>query len=300
MKKSLIALAVSGAMLAPVAAQADATLYGSLRLKVSDFDNAETDVGSGANRIGMKGSSDLYSGAKAIFHFEQGVDSDEGAFDITDGGRLAYVGATGDFGTATIGKQWSSFWSFTNVTDILSNVSSGGTIGKDRVSDMVGYQSPDISGLKFAAAAFADDTSGSTNNGSGSDGYNLSASYSIGGFYAGASLFSNDHKAAGGKADITAFALSYSTDALTLAARVEDNEEQAAGEENRYALAATYGVGHTTFGANFSDFDNAGSSFSIEATQKLGKQASGYIAYVDEDDVKGDNDGFEVGYRVDF
>ena len=79
MKKSLIALAVAGAMAAPMAAQADATLYGSLRIKVMDNDNVSTGVVDNFSRIGIKGSSDLFSGAKAIYQFEQAIDPEAGS-----------------------------------------------------------------------------------------------------------------------------------------------------------------------------------------------------------------------------
>ena len=51
MKKSLIALAVAGALTAPVIAQADATLYGSLRAKVVSADevNGENNTGCTCN-----------------------------------------------------------------------------------------------------------------------------------------------------------------------------------------------------------------------------------------------------------
>ncbi|MGY8869897.1 MAG: hypothetical protein ACKVJE_05605, partial [Pseudomonadales bacterium] len=71
MKKSLIALAVAGALTAPMVAQADATLYGSLRLKVVAEENKDLDVADNASRIGIKGSVDTnIDGVKAIYRGE--------------------------------------------------------------------------------------------------------------------------------------------------------------------------------------------------------------------------------------
>ncbi len=116
MKKSLIALAVAGALTAPMVAQADATLYGSLRIKLVDNDATNLDVQDNASRIGIRGSSDLFSGAKAIFQFEQAVSTETGAF---SGGRLANLGMTGDFGTALFGRIWTPYYNWTGAqTDV--------------------------------------------------------------------------------------------------------------------------------------------------------------------------------------
>ena len=127
MKKNLIALAVLAAS-GVASAQSTVTLYG-----IADvwFGSTKTDtlvgnqavgtrqtmVGSGGvdeSRFGFKGSEDLGSGLKANFVLEQGFPIDNGAAGTTTDSkgntvsasfsRQAYVGFSGGFGEAKIGK----------------------------------------------------------------------------------------------------------------------------------------------------------------------------------------------------
>jgi len=127
MKKNLIALAVLAAS-GVASAQSTVTLYG-----IADvwFGSTKTDtlvngqavgtrqtmVGSGGvdeSRFGFKGSEDLGGGLKANFVLEQGFAIDNGAAGTTTDvngnsvaasfSRQAYVGFSGGFGEAKIGK----------------------------------------------------------------------------------------------------------------------------------------------------------------------------------------------------
>ena len=120
MKKSIIALAVAGAMTAPMIAQADATLYGSIRVGVNFEDDGnenlanrnvqgDNGVADQSSRIGIKGDVDLgLEGTKGLFHFEwQAGNADNDSNTDTLDGRLAYAGAKGAWGKLTIGAQWA-------------------------------------------------------------------------------------------------------------------------------------------------------------------------------------------------
>jgi len=137
MKKSLIALAVSGAMLAPMVAQADATLYGSFRMGVADTSNngapgAKTDgdvrVVDTSSRMGIKGDVDLgMEGTKGFFHWEAqvyGTDDPDQARAL--GNRLMYIGAKGDWGTAQIGKMYHPHYLLIQVPTNVFHPGSGG------------------------------------------------------------------------------------------------------------------------------------------------------------------------------
>ncbi len=126
MNKKLITLAVAAAMVAPAAALAEATLYGTLHQsvdyisqddikipgpgsghrrnrsleKIDGSDRLETvsshrrprsSVGNGpvgpSNRIGVKGSEDLGNGLKAIYQVELGVRLADGDYGATNGDR---------------------------------------------------------------------------------------------------------------------------------------------------------------------------------------------------------------------
>lgn len=289
MKKSIIALAVAGALVAPLA-QADATLYGSLRLKVQSLDGAnELNVADNASRIGIKGSTELFSGAKGIFQWEQSTSTETGLA----GARLASVGFTGDFGTLNAGRQWSPFATWTIFpTDIVDNGASGASgyaAGLHRLSNTVAYVSPNLSGFQVAAVIIAD---GDVTNGEDLDAYNLAAKYSAGGLTVAASHVGLEPSGL----DVNSVAASYSMDAVYVAARFQQDERNGANEDS-YELAGSYTMGNTKLLANFVDDDNtADEVWSVEVQQKLGKQARMFAAYSDQ----GASDGVEVGYRVDF
>ena len=96
MKKSLIALAVAGAMTAPMIAQADATLYGRISVELLDTDGQDLNLGDEiGGRIGIKGDVDLgLEGTKGLFHQEWSSKTTGGL----GGERLSYIGAKGGWG----------------------------------------------------------------------------------------------------------------------------------------------------------------------------------------------------------
>eukprot|EP00764_Aduncisulcus_paluster_P010864 gnl/Carplike_NY0171/391_a539_2012.p1 GENE.gnl/Carplike_NY0171/391_a539_2012~~gnl/Carplike_NY0171/391_a539_2012.p1 ORF type:complete len:357 (-),score=75.45 gnl/Carplike_NY0171/391_a539_2012:101-1171(-) len=198
MKKSLIALAVAGALTAPMIAQADATLYGSFRMGVADTSNNGTpgsktdgdlDVVDTSSRMGIKGDVDLgLDGTKGFFQWEAQVygtdDADQGQ---SLGNRLMLIGAKGDWGTAQIGKMYHPHYLLieapTNVfnpgsSDYGERFNLGNTFHK-RQQNTVAYISPSMNGLTFIAGAVimgdSDDNDSSFDD--GVDGYNIAATY---------------------------------------------------------------------------------------------------------------------------
>ncbi|MBV1789531.1 porin [Marinobacterium sp. D7] len=308
MKKSLIALAVAGALAAPMVAQADATLYGSLRVKMVDTDTQEMDIADNSSRIGIKGSSELFSGAKAIYQFEQAVSSEAGAW---AGGRLSYIGATGDFGTAQIGRMWTPYALWTVfTTDIVDNGTSGSSgyvIGAHRTPETLAYISPDMGGFQVAGAILTTDTDTSSDsevaNNASVDVAHVAAKFEMAGFMGAVSYlgYDEDTTVSGGTYDdVTSVGLSYTLDALYVGARYEDRDLVAGDDEQAWELAGSYSFGNTKLLANYIDDDaNDDEKWSVEAQQKLGKQARVFAAYVEHGDDSIGN-GVELGYRVDF
>ena len=297
MKKSLIALAVAGALTAPMVAQADATLYGSLRLKVVAEENKDLDVADNASRIGIKGSVDTnIDGVKAIYRGEWKVNGN-GANEANFGaGRLAYVGLTGGFGTAAIGQQWTPEYSFaTGVVDILDGNSTALTVDVFRASNVISYVTPNMGGFQGALAVVAD---GSTTNGEDADNYNLAAKYSVAGFTGAVSLMTDEAT----DNDRTSVSVSYAADALYVAALYQDKDALA---DNQYELAGSYAFGNTKLLANFAKEGDA-KGYGIEVQQTLGKQVRAFANYLEVNDdaaassfaVKADT--FSAGMRVDF
>jgi predicted porin len=292
MKKSIIALAVAGALTAPIAAQADATLYGSLRINLSNYDSTGLDVTDNSSRIGIKGSSELFSGAKAIFQYEQFVSTETGAL---GGGRLASLGVTGDFGTVNTGRQWAPFAIWTVFpTDILVNSDNSGSTGYapglHRLSNTIAYISPAMSGFTFAGVVIAGGDAAGTDD---VDAYNLAVKYSVDGLTLAASTIGLENTT---DKSVNSFAASYKTGGAYIAARFQQDERNGANED-AYEVAGSYTMDNTTIAANYMDDDNAADErYSLEVSQKLGKAAKAFVGYYD----KGTTDSVAVGYRVDF
>ena len=149
MKKSLIAMAVAGAVAVPMAAQADAGAYGrvNVALQYTNDDAADASA-SGVNppssstpgpfgpypgayypagaapaggnsglgltnvvsRFGFKGDEDLGNGLTAMYRYEFAVDSTSAT--IQSGNRLSWIGLKGDFGMVKAGRIWSAWYDY--------------------------------------------------------------------------------------------------------------------------------------------------------------------------------------------
>lgn len=308
MKNSLIALAVASALTVPMVAQADATLYGSLRMKVNELGaNGELDVADNVSRVGIKGSSELFSGAKAIYQYEFGIDTADGANannDVTFA-RLASIGVTGDFGTAMMGRMWSAHALWTILPHHLGEntgmLESAGYITPTapadsnllhRVGNALTYISPNMGGFQVAASVLADN---SATDGEDMDAYNIAAKYAVGNFTVAASHVAVETAA---NADVTALSVAYKADALHLSGRYMQNDANGANDD-QFSATAAYTFDNTTLIAGYADDDSwASKGYNLEVQQKLGKQARAYVAYVDQG--RNGLDSIEAGYRVDF
>ena len=113
MKKLLTVVCLSGLLSVPSVVFAEASWYGSLRSGIKA--SGTTGVSDGGSRWGIKGSSEVSEGLTAVYRFEHKMSTEDAS---QPGGRLAYVGLSGGFGTLTIGQIWSaSYNSFGAITD---------------------------------------------------------------------------------------------------------------------------------------------------------------------------------------
>ncbi len=201
MQKKLIALAVAGLASTAAFAQTNVQIYGSLDFGYSyRFDDRTLDArvpaGTGksssrfdggqsaGNRIGFKGTEDLGNGLKAVFLVEQGLGLDQNSQGQYENNsinftRQAYVGLTGNFGTAIGGRLYTPHYTFTAAMDPFA----GGTVGQARnvfgglelqqytgqsltdpvrVDNAIAYVSPSFGGFTVTGAfsnnAFANDS----------------------------------------------------------------------------------------------------------------------------------------------
>ena len=117
MKKSLAALAIIGALSASANAQDAVTVYGIVDAgMVVDRGNTAgsmNKLSSGAQsgtRIGFKGTEKI-GALTGLFVLETGIAADAGGFNQGNGfARQSFVGLRGDFGTVTLGRQYSSYF----------------------------------------------------------------------------------------------------------------------------------------------------------------------------------------------
>ena len=232
MKKSLLALAVFGAFSGAAFAQSNVQQYGIIDLGVTHFTGlkpasgagtvSSTGLSSGAqspSRIGVKGTEDLGGGLKAFFTAETGfcaagtnsappnVGAGPNPSNFCSGGgfmqRQAFVGLAGNFGTLSLGRQYTpAFLNEANVdpfgyglTGTISNLSLTGrgsaallpTFGPYalvRANQAVTYVTPDLSGFTGAVAySFAPGASGTVPAATGANS-NVPRSMALNGKYA--------------------------------------------------------------------------------------------------------------------
>jgi len=177
MNKKFIALAVAGILAAPMAAQAEATLYGKFHVGIDSLSNTIYNPGapgnvqdisgihitSDASRIGVKGSEDLGGGLSAIYQMEAGVSLTNDANGHTGSniaGRMSYLGLAGGWGAVLVGNLDSALKSINKdpfADTVADNNNVLGQLGEDlRASHAVAYATPNFSGVS-AVIAYAPD-----------------------------------------------------------------------------------------------------------------------------------------------
>ena len=200
MQKKLIALAVAGLASTAAFAQTNVTIYGLIdygyayrfdgknAVPNSDTINSSSQLNGGqqsGNRLGFKGTEDLGNGLKAVFLLEQGFQSDTGASASSNSfyNRQAYVGLSGNFGTAVGGRLYTPHYTFVSGLDPFA----AGTVGRYnnvysvsafsvpgtafgnltdpvRVDNAVAYISPSFGGFTVTGA-YSNNASGNEANG---------------------------------------------------------------------------------------------------------------------------------------
>ncbi|WP_051227254.1 porin [Oceanospirillum beijerinckii] len=303
MKKTLIATAIAGAMSFTAVAQAaevNYDLYGSLRVVAENPDEGDLNIGDNSSRVGIKASTELNGGITGIARLEFKAKTDSG--DVGDG-RLAYIGATGGFGTVTAGRQWTPQYLWTSGKVDILDVGSNPTHSYDwagRQGNTLAYITPDMGGFQAAAVLVARNSGVDT--GDDADAYNLAAHYSAGGFsVAVASLMYQ------GSVDenYTSVAASYTMGDLYVAAEATDN---GIDDENTFEVAGSYAMGDVKLLANFVSFED-GEQVAVEAQYKLGAQSRVAATIVTADDdaeaakaagKTGSSDSVALSWRVDF
>jgi len=149
MQKKLIAAAVAGALATPVAI-AEVAVSGSIRTGV-EYTGSEWQVADNFSRLRFKASSDLGNGQSAYMGYEFRVNSAQGSIVTGNTQRLSYVGIKGDWGSLSLGSQWSTLFN-TVGTFIDKSNRYGGTANtciQYRMKDSV-YLSTNLGGFSVS------------------------------------------------------------------------------------------------------------------------------------------------------
>lgn len=265
MKKTLIAIASIAAMGA--ASAAGPTVYGVVDVNVASTSGggapSQTTVGDNGystSRFGVKGDMDLGGGLKGIYMYETTVPITRPGV-IVWGGRGAYAGVTGGFGTVTVGRSFTPFAiSLFNDAMEYDNLSAYWTI-----ADQIGVHSDNVwqsNAISYASPSF--------------NGLTVNAMVSPGG----------DATATTGASNYTGLGATYGLGALNLTAGWESNKTGSTGATVTASnVGFAYGFGVATVSAAFQKADNGASqqdsgwilSAAIPLTGKYALQA-GYAS----------------------
>jgi predicted porin len=325
MKKTAIALALAGMAAAPLAAMADTTVYGSVRLSETwtDIDGGDDfwDVQNESSRLGFRGSEDLGNGLAAIYHYEFGVNASEdaavGGSDV--GGRLAYVGLTGGFGQVSLGRQWNPYYfAVGGEVDVFNGINSsngyyfmgvipGSLVPQTRSGNLLVYMTPSFNGLVGAVAVENDGEDGND----GADRVQAAVTYDNGPLFLGAGwrqtdsevfgpLVDNDLDQYGAQArfNFGPFGLAGSWQ------RLDDGDDNS----DTYDLVGSFGFGNNTLRLGYFDVEEVGDGYLVGLQHNLSKRSRLWIEYSDndfEDDftlltATDDRQNVSIGMRHDF
>jgi predicted porin len=315
MNKTLIAMAVAGVMAAPMAAQADATVYGKIHVSIDSGDTGGQDLApdnasglfwqSNSGRVGVKGSEDLGGGLTAVWQFESNASFGSGSTSF--GGRNSYLGLKGGWGEFRGGKHDTPFkgtgrkfdlfgdqvGDHRNLTQRLGSSLSavGGESWDNRPDNVVAYMTPTFGGgfKVFAAYVMDDATEDST-------GLSIEGSWKSGNWLAALAYETHDQDSTAGpgttsSSDGIRAGLQWSPGAWKLNAfyqTIADSDGLQGFDGDAYGLGAAYKMGKNVFKlqgfATSNDF--GGVTTDVDSTlmavgwdYNMSKRTTAYIAY---------------------
>jgi predicted porin len=216
-------------------ANADLRVYGSIRQAVVHSDGTDdariVDVNS---RFGLQGSEVLGSGMVVFGRWEWGADAS--VQDSSPGTRLGYIGISGDFGSLSIGSQWSAWDGFVG-GDHMNVVDEGdwhnGTRRNGRSLKFAG----NYKGVSFESdVVVAPEESGA--NEAVLDEIQFAVGYQLADLVFQGAIISRDG-GEGGYLDggrIAGARVSYTNDSLALSAAIADAEGFSDGAEELFGI----------------------------------------------------------------
>ena len=286
------------------------TVYGKLWISVESQDTAsgtEVDMVSNASRLGIKGSMDFGEGIEAIYQAEYEIDPVDGTADEskdrTFKQRNSFVGLKGSVGTIFLGKHDTATKKSQKKIDLFNDLA--GDIknilqGENRMSDLIGYTTPEINGFSATFNAIKG-TEGLGDDNIG-DSTSTSFSYDSENFYI-ALAFDSELKGY----DSTRLTLQIPFNRSQLGIMFQDSEKLSTGvEEDGYVISFSQKVGDKgtlKFQQAESDMKlDSGKQFSFGYDYKLSSKAKAFFFFTD---LSGDNTSKEkeitgIGFEYKF
>ncbi|MCW9014717.1 MAG: porin [Gammaproteobacteria bacterium] len=300
MKKRFLAIAIAAGLTSPLAAQADATVYGIVHMSVGTQDTGTSGVDnwtveSHASRLGVKGSEDLGDGLSAVYKLEYGVNPDgNGADDDGITRRNQYVGLKGGFGEVRVGRHDTPLkmaqGKFDQFNDTKADIQGTLSIsqGENRVDNAIAYINK-FGDITLGVALVPGEGNGTTGGDGPADTTSIAAMYSAGPVFASLAMDSyDDTGAAAGQTDgLMRLVATYTMGKMQFGFLME-NESANGGVAEKDVMGLSFGMG---MGKNKAKFQYmTGDDDAIETTQMsvgydvgLSKRSTAYVMYTDGD-----------------
>ncbi|MCW8918832.1 MAG: porin [Gammaproteobacteria bacterium] len=329
MKKNVIALAVAAAMMAPLAAQAEVKITGGLQAQVVSIDGDAasadglyaTDGGQytkeNAGNYGFlkfSASEDLGNGLKAlaVYNMNISVGDSDGApvGGAAPGGRDAYVGLSGGFGTVMAGTLTAPYAMTRSWDPLLGTFAQArGNAGMSTwhnsyAGNALAYANK-FGMVKVVLAVVLDETKEAGEDATnGDNATSFAVNVPVGPVeLAVAYLSATDF--AGTTADNTAtkVGVKYNAGAITVAAQYEDLDDGSADNTTVTYLAGSYAAGANTFSLGYGITDDGTDDYTYTAIgmkHAFSKSTSVHVAYRLTDVDNAEETAIGAGLRVGF
>ena len=301
MKKSLITLAVLGAMVGGAQAQSSVTLYG--KIDVSLMRNkafggvSQVTIDSGTvsgSRWGLMGSEDIGGGLKVNFDLEQGFSADTGAQAVAGNAfsRQSWVGLSGDFGEFRVGKPWTAY---DDVSGAINAMFDSGFSVENNFCRSTGYNANPGNTLRYSTPSFGGFSGAFSHSldevrNINTDVNSVSLAYAGGPLMAGFG-YQTEGLAAGGKTKYTRLSASYDIGAAVIKGLYGNVKSPGSLKTNEYSLGVDVPLsGALTLSGSYGySKDNAASGdekrkgFTLGAMYMLSKRTDLYAGLTDWD-----------------
>lgn len=308
MKKLHVALAVAGVLAGTAHAQSAVEIYGIVDMGLvretgqvgasAPVGNKITSGAQSGTRIGFKGTEDLGDKMKALFVLETGLTADKGGFSQGNMAfaRQSFVGLQNDWGTLTLGRQYTSY--FLALNQVADPFASGLAGNAQNLMMPFSVTDPERAlrmnnSIKYATPLYSN-FSGEFAYGFGENAASSSADRVITGSIGYTSNPLNVRLAhyrrnnAPGTASLTSTMLAgnYDFGAAKAFAAFSDNDWAGQGKSRNYLVGVTVPYGPHNFIASYIKADGRGASsakdadqYGIGYTYTLSKRTNLYAAY---------------------